>query len=97
MEKQDQTLFGAINILNYEQDNTHQIIATAASGKPLFAFEISPQIAKELSKKMDLQIITVKKQKSWQDDQEDAGAPGKAAALQLNGSTTLQEEAPGYE
>jgi len=77
----NRTLFIACNILRDDESGQHIMTGTGSNGDLLFTFEISREIANELSEKMQLQIITIKKQKSWQEGQENAEAVN-AVALQ---------------
>lgn len=91
------TIFAALNIIKYEGDNLHQIIATGADGNSLWAFEVTREVANELAKKMDLQIIIVKKQKSWQEDVQIADAEEEKNVPQSNANTTLHVAASASE
>lgn len=72
--------FIATHIIHEENEN-HVLVGTGPNGEQYFAFELSREVANEIAEKLDLQIINVKKQKSWQDDQENAEAVN-AVALQ---------------
>lgn len=74
-------LFIAIMFIRTEENGEHLMIGTGANGEHLFSFELSREVANQLSEKMELQIVNVKKQKTWQEDQENAEAVN-AVALQ---------------
>lgn len=89
------TKFAALNVIRVDEaKKSHRLIASGEDGQPYFTFELSKEVAMEIAKKLDIQILTVKNQKQWQEEDapEDAGVQGKDAAPQLNASTTLQEE-----
>lgn len=77
----NRTLFIANNILKDEESGKHLLIGTGSNGDQFYQFELSREIANEIAEKMDIQIITIKKSKTWQEDQENA-AEVNAVALQ---------------
>jgi hypothetical protein len=91
------TAFVAINIIEVVDGKTFVLIS-GANGEAIAQMGITDSYAQEMCKKLGISIVNVKTKKQWQEDaQEDAAGQGKAAALQLNGSTTLQEEEPGSD
>lgn len=96
MEKKH--IFIACTILEHEGSKMFDLIGTDANGKPLFRFELSPQVAKELCKKMEIEPIKVKKtwqEEAIQDVYEDANAQ-QEEEQKSPGSTTLLAAVPDY-
>lgn len=94
MEKKH--IFIACSLLEHEGSKVFDLIGTDANGKPLFRFELSPEVAKELSKKMEIQPIKVKK--TWQEEEslEVENVTEEAGKQKSLGNTTLLAEVQDY-
>lgn len=71
------TKFAAINILRNDENGQHALIASGENGDALFIFELSREVATEIAKKLDVQILNTKNQKQW--DSEEGPENAEAA------------------
>jgi hypothetical protein len=87
------TIFIATNILKDEQTGQHLMTGTGSDGERYYTFELSREVANEIAQKMDIQIIIIKKNKTWHDDSNADLAEAENGKLQLNANTMLHAEA----